>query len=264
MQALKVVLGLLVLVAIAALAVVVAVPDRLGDYLPFLRSGPGQGGPFFVIQVEPDGVELNQAVADSIKVIERRFNDLGGLAARASVEPLETDRIRVRLAPRSDVERLMEVATRRGRLEFRLVDVSMTPQDALRLGPPAGSEVLYGRDDKVPYLVEKYAAITSRDLADAQAGFDPRTQEPVINFKFNTAGARKFARLTQENVGRPFAIVLDSAVISAPVIREPILGGAGQISGNFTVQSAIDLAVLLRSGELPGRLFVIEVRSGAP
>jgi len=262
MQALKVVLGLVVLVAIAALAVVVAFPDRLGEYVPFMRSGPGQGGPYFVIEVAPDGVELRQAVADSIKVIERRFNDLGGLAARASVEPLDTDRIRVRLAPRSDVERLMEVATRRGKLEFRLVDESMTPQDAVRLGPPANSEVLYG--DAMPYLINKHAVITTRDLTDAQVGFDPRTQEPVINFKFNSAGARKFARITQENVGHAFAIVIDSAVISAPVIREPILGGSGQISGSFTVQQALDLAVLLRSGELPGRLSVIEVRSGAP
>ena len=262
MQALKVVLGLVVLVAIAALAVVVAFPDRLGEYVPFMRSGPGQGGPYFVIEVEPDGVELSQAVADSIKVIERRFYDLGRLAARASVEPLDTDRIRVRLAPRSDVERLMEVATRRGKLEFRLVDESMTPQDALRLGPPANSEVLYG--DTMPYLINKHALITTRDLTDAQAGFDSRTNEPVINFKFNSAGARKFARITQENVGHAFAIVIDSAVISAPVIREPILGGSGQISGNFTVQQALDLAVLLRSGELPGRLTVIEVRSGAP
>jgi len=264
MQALKVVLGLVVLVAIAALAVVVALPDRLGEYVPFMRSGPGQGGPYFVIEVEPDGVELSKAVDDSIWMIERRFSDLGGLAARASVEPLDTDRIRVRLPPRSDVERLMEVATRRGKLEFRIVDESMTAQDALRLGPPANSEVLYGRDDKMPYLVDKHAVITTRDLADAQAGFDPRTQEPIINFKFNSAGARKFARITQENVGHAFAIVIDSVVISAPVIREPILGGAGQISGSFTVQQAIDLAVLLRSGELPGRLSVIEVRSGAP
>src|SRR5262249_60079805 len=129
---------------------------------------------------------------------------------------VEADRIRVRLAPRWDVERLMEVATRRGKLEFRIVDESMTAQDALRLGPPANSEVLYGRDDKMPYLVNKHAVITTRDLADAQAGFDPRTQEPVINFKFNTAGARKFARITQENVCRPFPIVLDSGVISTP------------------------------------------------
>src|SRR5262249_4087471 len=264
MQALKVVLGLFVLVAIAALAVVVAFPDRFGDYLPFMRSGPGQGGPAFVLKVEPDGVELDQAVADSIKVIERRFYDLAGLAARPTVRPAGAGRLLVRLARSSDAKGLIDVATGGGKLEFRIVDVSMTPQDALRLGPPANSEVLYGRDDKAPYLVDKHAVITTRDLADAQAGFDPRTQEPVINFKFNTAGARKFARITQENVGRPFAIVLDSVVISAPVIREPILGGMGQISGSFTVQQALDLAVLLRSGELPGRLTVVEERAPAP
>src|SRR5262249_60556746 len=157
-----------------------------------------------------------------------------GLAARATVRPEGADRIHVRGATGSDAKRLIDVATGRGKLEFRIVDVSMTPQDALRLGPPANSEVLYGRDDKAPYLVDKHAVITTRDLADAQAGFDPRTQEPIINFKFNSAGARKFARITQENVGHAFSIVIDSLVISAPVIREQSLCRAGQITRSST------------------------------
>jgi preprotein translocase subunit SecD len=85
-----------------------------------------------------------------------------------------------------------------------------------------------------------------------------------VSFRFNTTGARKFAQVTQENVGRPFAIVLDNEVISAPVIREPILGGAGQISGNFTVQTANDLAILLRAGALPAKLTPIEQRVVGP
>jgi preprotein translocase subunit SecD len=97
-------------------------------------------------------------------------------------------------------------------------------------------------------------------LTDAQPGFDQRTSEPIVSFKFNTNGARRFAQATQENVGRPFAIVLDNEVISAPVIREPILGGSGQISGNFTIQQANDLAILLRAGALPAPLQVIEQR----
>jgi preprotein translocase subunit SecD len=86
----------------------------------------------------------------------------------------------------------------------------------------------------------------------------------VVSFRFNTAGTRKFARATQENVGKPFAIVLDSEVISAPIIREPILGGSGQISGSFTVEQANDLAILLRSGEHPGDLKFIEIRTPTP
>ena len=101
----------------------------------------------------------------------------------------------------------------------------------------------------------------SENLVDAQPGFDSRTGEPVVTFRFDTAGAKRFAKVTQENVGLPFAIVLDNKVISAPVIREPILGGTGQISGSFTVQRANDLAVLLRSGALPAKLTVIEERT---
>ena len=102
------------------------------------------------------------------------------------------------------------------------------------------------------------------DLTDAQPGFDQRTNEPIVSFRFNTSGARKFAQVTQENVGKPFAIILDNQVISAPVIREPILGGSGQISGSFTVESANDLAILLRAGALPAPLTIIEERTVGP
>src|SRR5204863_4301993 len=87
---------------------------------------------------------------------------------------------------------------------------------------------------------------------------------PIVTFKFNTVGARKFGQATQQNVNRPFAIVLDNEVISAPVIREPILGGSGQISGSFTVQGANDLAILLRAGALPAPLTIIEERTVGP
>jgi preprotein translocase subunit SecD len=106
--------------------------------------------------------------------------------------------------------------------------------------------------------------VSGEDLTDAQPGFDQRTSEPIVTFRFNTNGARRFAQVTQENVGRPFAIVLDNEVISAPVIREPILGGSGQISGNFTVEQANDLAILLRAGALPAPLTIIEERTVGP
>ena len=106
--------------------------------------------------------------------------------------------------------------------------------------------------------------VSGEDLTDAQPGFDQRTSEPIVTFRFNSNGARRFAQATQENVGRPFAIVLDNEVISAPVIREPILGGSGQISGSFTVQAANDLAILLRAGALPAPLTIIEERTVGP
>src|SRR5262249_8816308 len=117
---------------------------------------------------------------------------------------------------------------------------------------------------KVPYVIKKQVLVSGGDLTDAQLGFDQRTSEPVVNFRFNSAGSRKFAQATTENVGQPFAVVLDNEAISAPVTREPITGGQGQISGNFTVQSANDLAVLLRAGALPAPLTVIEERTVGP
>ena len=143
--------------------------------------------------------------------------------------------------------------------------------DAGRAGAASGrvppdSELLHGTQGRgqPPYLIEKRVLVSGEDLTDAQPGFDQRTSEPIVTFRFNTNGARRFAQVTQENVGRPFAIVLDNEVISAPVIREPILGGSGQISGSFTVESANDLAILLRAGALPATLTIIEERTVGP
>ena len=113
---------------------------------------------------------------------------------------------------------------------------------------------------EVEMLLREAPVIRGSGLVDAQTGFDQRTSEPVITFRFNHAGTRAFAKFTSENIGRPFAIVLDDAVLSAPVIREPIMGGSGQVSGNFTVEEARRLAVLLRAGSLPAKLTVAEER----
>ena len=109
-------------------------------------------------------------------------------------------------------------------------------------------------------LLREIPVVRGNDLVDAQATFDQRTNEPVITFRFNNTGARTFTRYTAENVGRAFAIVLDDVVLSSPVIREPILGGSGQVSGNFTVETAKQLAVQLRAGALPAKLAVVEER----
>ena len=103
--------------------------------------------------------------------------------------------------------------------------------------------------------------VSGEELVDSQPSFDQRTNEPIVTFRFNQSGARKFGRYTQANIGRPFAIVLDGSVISAPVIRDAILGGSGQISGGFTVDEANELAILLRSGALPASLDIVEERT---
>jgi len=124
--------------------------------------------------------------------------------------------------------------------------------------PPAGSEVLLGFKDKRPYLVTKESVLDDDDISYAGPGFATGTKDPIASFRFNGRGTRRFAHITAENVGRPFAIVLDDKVVSAPVIREPITGGSGQISGNFTLEEANSVAMLLRAGALPGRLGLIE------
>src|ERR1041384_7063389 len=101
----------------------------------------------------------------------------------------------------------------------------MTVEEAKEGRPPPESEILPGAKGQGSYLIEKRVMVSGGELTDAQPGFDQRTNEPIVTFRFNTAGARKFAQVTQENVGKPFAIVLDNEVISAPVIREAILGG---------------------------------------
>ena len=206
---------------------------------------------------------VRQSVEQSIQIIERRVNELG------TVEPLiqrqGVDRILVQVPGLQDPTRLKELLGKTAKLDFRMVDVSIPAEQALQGRVPPDSEILYGTTTpKTPYLVEKRILVSGSDLTDAQPGFDQRTNEPIVSFRFNTSGARKFAQVTQENVGKPCAIILDNQVISAPVIREPILGGSGQISGSFTVESANDLAILLRAGALPAPLTIIEERTVGP
>jgi preprotein translocase subunit SecD len=205
-----------------------------------------------------------QTIDQSIPIIEKRVNELG--LVEPTIQRQGTDRILVEVPGLGDPRRLIEILGKTAKLEFRLVDTSMNPQDALQGRAPSDEEVLFEKsgDQKVPFLVKKQALVEGADLTDAQASFDQRTGEPIVNFKFNGTGARKFGRATQDNVGRPFAIVLDNDIISAPVIREPILGGSGQISGSFTVESANNLAILLRAGALPAKLTVIEQRVVGP
>jgi preprotein translocase subunit SecD len=206
---------------------------------------------------------VRQSVDQSIQIIERRINELG------TVEPLiareGTDRILVQVPGLQDPTRLKQLLGKTAKLDFHMVDPNVSPAQADQGGLPPDDEVLYSSTEpKTPYVLEKRVLVSGADLTDAQPGFDQRTSEPIVSFRFNTSGARKFAEVTQQNVGKPFAIVLDNQVISAPVIREPILGGSGQISGSFTVQSANDLAILLRAGALPAPLTIIEERTVGP
>jgi preprotein translocase subunit SecD len=218
-----------------------------------------------VIQLKPTEPALieriRQAVEQSIHIVERRVNELG--TVEPTIQRQGVDRILVQVPGLEDPSRLKEILGKTAKLEFRLVDQTGSVEEGLQGRPPPESELLYGseKEGKQPYLIRRQVMVSGEDLTDAQPGFDQRTSEPIVTFKFNTNGARRFAQVTQENVGRPFAIVLDREVISAPVIREPILGGSGQISGSFTVEGANNLAILLRAGALPAPLTIIEERT---
>jgi preprotein translocase subunit SecD len=204
---------------------------------------------------------VRQTIDQSIQIVERRVNELG--LVEPTIQRQGANRILVQVPGLQDPSRLKEILGKTAKLDFRMVDESMSPEQALATHPPPDSEILDGENGE-KYLIEKRALVSGGDLVDAQPGFDQRNGEPIVNFRFNSAGGRKFADVTRQNVGKRFAIVLDNKVISAPVINEPIPGGAGQISGNFTVQSANDLAILLRAGALPAPLTVVEERTVGP
>ena len=204
---------------------------------------------------------VRQAVDQSIQIIERRVNELG--LVEPTIQREGIDRILVQVPGLQDPSRLKEILGKTAKLDFRMVDQSMSAEQAAGSHVPQDSEILDGEKGQ-KFLVEKRVLVSGADLTDAQPGFDQRSSEPIVSFRFNSTGARKFAEATQQNVGKPFAIVLDNKVISAPVIREPILGGSGQISGSFTVEQANDLAILLRAGALPAPLTIIEERTVGP
>jgi len=206
---------------------------------------------------------LRQSVEQSIQIVERRVNELG------TVEPLiqrqGLDRILVQVPGLQDPTRLKELLGKTAKMEFRMVDLSVPPDQASSGRVPPDSELLPSAEaNGQPYVIKKQVLVSGGDLTDAQPGFDQRNGQPIVSFKFNSSGSRKFAQATTEHVKEPFAIVLDNKVISAPVIQEPITGGQGQISGNFTVQQANDLAILLRAGALPAPLTIIEERTVGP
>lgn len=227
-----------------------------------LDVGLNDNGGVTLTATEP-GVNdrISSAIQTSIETIRRRVDAFG--TTEPSIQREGRNRILVQVPGVSDVQRLKNLIGETGKLEFRMVDPSADAADvaASKKAPP-GTELVYSSDEPpIPYVLKDQVLVSGESLVGSQPGFDSQTGEPVVTFRFDSAGAKRFGRATQDNVGLPFAIVLDNKVVSAPVIREPILGGTGQISGSFSVQEANDLSVLLRSGALPAKLTVMEERT---
>ncbi|HVA35963.1 MAG TPA: protein translocase subunit SecD, partial [Stellaceae bacterium] len=217
------------------------------------------------ITVKPtaEAVQARQrsAVDQSIEIVRRRIDETG--TREATIQREGDKRILVELPGISNPEHVKALLGKTARLTFQMVDANASAEDAQNGHVPPGDELLPATENRpgLPgaYVVRRRILVSGDMLTDAQPTFEE--SEPVVSFKFDSVGARRFAEATKENVGKLFAIVLDNKVISAPVIKEPILGGQGVIEGSFTVQSANDLALLLRAGALPAPLTVIEERS---
>jgi len=200
------------------------------------------------------------AVQQSIEIVRRRIDETGVLDPQITQQG--ESRIVVQLPGIEDPNRIKQLLGKTAHMTFQLVDETANPTAPT---PPPGVDFLPMQDNPSQKIaVRKRVDVDGGDLTDARAGTSPQTSEWVVNFTFNSIGARRFADITRANVNHRFAIVLDGKVISAPVIREPITGGRGQISGSFTAASANDLAVLLRAGALPAPLTVVEERSVGP
>jgi preprotein translocase subunit SecD len=211
-------------------------------------------------------IAARKAMVDqSIEIVRRRVDETG--TKEPTIQRQGEDRILLQLPGIDNPEHVKQLLGKTAKMTFRLVDTQVALADARAGRVPPGDEILEaepGRERAGPdaYVVQKRVMVSGDMLTKADTTF--QNNEPVVSFQFNSVGARRFGDATRDNVGKPFAIVLDNKVISAPVIREAILGGSGIISGGFTVQSANDLSLLLRAGALPAPLNILEERTVGP
>ncbi len=223
----------------------------------------------FILKPTNAGVDqaVTQAMDTAVEVVRKRIDALG--TKEPTIIRSGPTRIVVQVPGLQDPQALKNLLGQTAKLEFKLVDTAALPSDVAQGIAPAGSEI-------VPFIspaegggasaiaVKRLGGIRGDQLTNAQQTNNQQTNEPVVNITFNTEGGAKFAKLTTQNTGKQFAIILDGKVLSAPTINEPILGGSAIISGRFTAESANALAISLRSGALPVDLKVVEERTVGP
>ncbi|MBX5021094.1 protein translocase subunit SecDF [Rhizobium lentis] len=243
------------------------------DLLEPLTTAGGQSG--LALQQGGEG-QLSLQISDagiaadvvstrnrSLDVVGRRITGFG--YKDFQVRPEGADRIAVQVLGSVDAERLKNILNQPAKLSFRLLDESMSGQEALNGRWPATSEVLYSLDDPpVPYLVDRTAFVTGANMIDIEPAIDPQTQDTSIVYRLDAEGTQRLAEATSRNIGKHLAIVFDDQVMSSPVIDAAITGGEGRISANFSEDGVRDLAVMLRAGALPATLTSVEERSISP
>jgi len=194
----------------------------------------------------------NSALKRSIEIIRRRIDDVG--TKEPTILQRGDKRILVELPGIKDPERIKKLIGKTAQLNFRFVSADQDEFGSEKLISESGEEL----------TISKRIVMSGENLADAQPRLDNQTNQPMVTFTLDRQGAQKFAKATTNNVGKRIAIVLDKKIISAPSIREPITGGTGTISGNFSFQEVTDLSLLLRSGALPTQLNIVEERTVGP
>ena len=241
-----------------------------------VRSDLRKVDPEAVLDIASDGLitltypqqimakHISQAVDQSLGIVRRRIDELG--TREPSIQRQGADRIIVQLPGVKNPEHIKSLLGKTAKLTFHMVDDTATPEEAARGRLPPGSMLLPSAENErglpMQYVVRKRVEVGGDMLVDSPPTF--QTGHPVVSFRFSSAGGKRFGETTAANAGKLLAIVLDDKVISAPRINEPILGGSGIISGSFSVQSAQDLALLLRAGALPAPLQVLEERTVGP
>jgi len=250
--------------------------DVMKNYFPTLQRVKTETGPELyrpVFQLKEDEVRNleNLAVKQALETIRNRIDQFG--VTEPAIQRQGADRILIQLPGIKDPERAKELLRRTAMLEFKLVNDEDSLEEALKGKIPSNSEILYkqtvnketGKVIKEPFLLKKRTLLTGDLLVDARVRVDSsRFNQPYVAIKFNAKGAKIFKRITTDNVNKRLAIILDNHVYSAPVIREPIPGGRAQIEGNFTMEEANDLAIVLRAGSLPAPVKILEERTVGP
>jgi preprotein translocase subunit SecD len=201
----------------------------------------------------------DRTIQQSLEIIRRRVDEVG--TREPTIQRQGEDRILIQVPGIGSAEELKALIGTTARLTFHPV-VGRTSENGADAG--AGNLILPSLDEPgVFYIVERTPVVSGEELVDAQPSFD-QNGRPAVNFRFNPTGARKFGDYTAENIGSPFAIVLDDEVVSAPVIQSHIPGGSGIITGRFSVEESTQLAILLRAGALPAELVFLEERTIGP
>ena len=211
---------------------------------------------FFKLTLSNYGLVLlkNSSLDQAIEIVRRRVDEIG--TNEPNILKRGNDRILVELPGLDDPGRIKSLLGKTANLTFQFI--TQNSEESF------GTEKLMFEDESEEAIVSKRIILSGDNLVDAKPTMDTQTNETVVTFSLDRVGAKKFGKATSTGVGKRLAIVLDGKIISAPSIREPIVGGSGQISGNFTFQSATDLALLLRSGALPAPLRIIEERTVGP